>query len=158
MLLSVMPDRSHISLSPTAARPSLRPIQPPLLATFDKNALLCFQSLARSSQFAISQIPNIFCALRTLCEKHPGVGVPKHFQTADFAFSQLNPMESYSFARYRCNLFRILLFRKPPGGGGHALPLQPPFAISRAVGLNLFSPLDHSWEAHGEVGFRHRIG
>src|SRR5277367_2613213 len=104
-----MLDRS--SISARATRPSLRPIQPSSLSTFDKNAVLCYQPLAHSSQFAISHISNIFCALRTLCEKHPGVGVPKHSEIADFAFSALNPMESYSFARHRCNRFRILLFR-----------------------------------------------
>src|SRR5271165_6992879 len=41
-----------------------------------KTAILCFQCLTHSSQFTISPIPFIFLALRTLCQKHPGVGYP----------------------------------------------------------------------------------
>src|SRR5271163_1441035 len=39
-----------------------------------KNALLSFQSLTHSFQFAIPRIPCVINALRTLCAKHPGVG------------------------------------------------------------------------------------
>src|SRR5271168_2220094 len=110
-----MLERSPISA--TATQPSLRPIRPPSLATFNKNAVLYFESFGHSSEFASSRIPNIFCALRTLCEKHPGVGPVQSPQIAPLR-RLLNPMESHCFAKYVRNHFRITLFRKTPGGGG----------------------------------------
>src|SRR5271168_3745752 len=50
------------------------------LAPLRKNAILSFQHLTHSSQFAIPPIPRILLALQTLCQKHPGVGL-------DLAFS-----------------------------------------------------------------------
>src|SRR5277367_170454 len=40
-----------------------------------QNASLCFQSLTHSSQFTMRPISSVLLTLRTLCEKHPGVGV-----------------------------------------------------------------------------------
>ena len=49
---------------------------PPLFVKHAKSHSLSFQQVAHSSQFYFSCIPIIFCSLRTLCQKHPGVGVP----------------------------------------------------------------------------------
>src|SRR5271154_4445686 len=40
-----------------------------------KNAILYFQELAHSSQFTIPPIPRVLLRLRTLCQKHRGVGL-----------------------------------------------------------------------------------
>ena len=115
MLPFVMLDRSPISAR--AVRPSLRPIQPSSLAILGKNAALCFQSIAHSFQFAIPSISRTFCALRTLCEKHPGVGIWQASQISDPTIRPLNPMESHCFTMNLHNHFRITLFHRIPGGG-----------------------------------------
>src|SRR5271168_748203 len=110
-----MLDRSPLSAGVT--RPSFRPIRPTSLAIFDKNAALYFQSIAHSFQFVIPSISRIFCVLRTLCEKHPGVGIRQASQIAPL-LRTLNPIESHCFTIDPRNHFRITLFHRPPGGGG----------------------------------------
>ena len=83
-----------------------------------RNALLCFQSITHSLPFVIRHIPNIFCALRTLCEKHPGVGVATPFPIADFAFSVVTPMKSKRSTNNIRNHLRIKTFHDTPGGWG----------------------------------------
>src|SRR5277367_5473585 len=106
------------SISPRTARPPLRPTRPSSLATFPKNALLCFQSVAHSSQFTVARIPNNFYALRTLCQKHPGVGVATPFPIPDFPFPVVTSIESKRSTNNACNHLRIKTFHDTPGGWG----------------------------------------
>jgi len=92
-----------------------------------KTGLLYFQSFTHSSQFVKSNIPSIFLSLRTLCQKHPGVGSPLvHNFPAQLDLS-LNPIESIRFTNLPSNLpsnpFRILLFQ-------NMYPLTPLPSIS----------------------------
>ena len=141
-----MLDRSLISAR--VAQASLRPIRPSSLAIFGKIALLCFQSIAHSFQFVILSISRTFCALRTLCEKHPG-WVLRHAQIADFAFCVLNPMESRCFTMNPPNHFRITLFHRTLGGGGLNTSLSSPvrhFArLEAKLSLPVNSLLGGAW-------------
>jgi hypothetical protein len=56
----------------------------PALGVPRKNASLYFQSLAHSSQFTNPRISSIIFVLRTLCQKHPGVGVLRLRGTSPF--------------------------------------------------------------------------
>src|SRR5271170_5550270 len=90
------------------------------LAKYSQNAFLCFQSITHSFQFATPSISRTFCALRTLCQKHPGVGAAQISKIADPALRALNPIESHCFTMHPCNHFRITLFHRPPRGWGSA--------------------------------------
>ena len=100
------------------------------VSTNAKNATLCFQSLTHSSQFTIPPIPTTFYALRTLCQKHPGVGVRPYA----FSTTSLTPIESYSFAKCLPNSFRSTLFHNYPLGG--TLQAIPGVGIKRTVGAS----------------------
>ena len=73
-----------------------------------KDTILSFQSLTHSSQFTNRSIPSIFFALRTLCQKHRGVGSTS---PTEFFANRLTPTGSISFTDVPSNSFRILLFQ-----------------------------------------------
>jgi hypothetical protein len=101
-----------------------------------QNATLCFQPLAHSLQFANRDIPTIFLSLRTLCQKHPGVGVDPlpNFSGAKRP-RHTTPTESHCSTFAPSNPFRIYLFPKTP----HANPLQSiSFTKHRGSGPPIF--------------------
>jgi hypothetical protein len=101
-----------------------------------RNASLSFQRFAHSSQFKFSTISRIFLTLRTLCQKHPGVGVPPLAPLhSSLTTSLITPMESHSLPFVPCNSFRMIFFRKSRGSGGALLPsaTSPPAPL-RKVG------------------------
>ena len=128
------------------------------LVVVPKNAPFCFQSLTHSLQSQFLPILNRFCSLRTLCQKHPGVGVAPPAPIADFPFRALTRIESKRFTKNVRNHLRIKTFRDTPGGWVYALSLHRAFAISPVLTLNWISPRDYFLEAHGGLGFRHRFG
>lgn len=78
-----------------------------------KNAPLSFQPLTHSSEFTNRSIPSIFCAPRTLCQKHRSAGPTC---PTEFSANQLTLTESISFTDVPSNPFRILFFQNmyPP--------------------------------------------
>ncbi len=73
-----------------------------------KNASLSFQSLAHSFQFTYCDISSIFLALRTLCQKPPGVRVAS---TSKNPCAPLTPTKSMSFLSFTRNSNGIYLFQ-----------------------------------------------
>jgi hypothetical protein len=87
-----------------------------------RNTSLSFQRFAHSSQFKFSTISCIFLTLRTLCQKHPGVGVPPLAPLhSSLTTSLITPMESNSLPCVPCNSFRMIFFCKSPGAGSARL-------------------------------------
>src|SRR5277367_2331091 len=72
-----------------------------------QNTSLCFQSLTHSSQFTNRHIPSSLLALRTLCEKHPGVALASSTKFLPSSFeTPLTPAESNSFTHVPTNPIR----------------------------------------------------
>jgi len=124
--------RSPLSLKPA----TLRRYTVPLVRTSNltQTPSLYFQSLTHSSQFAKRDILSIFLGLRTLCEKHPGVGWAGVCKSSASPLTLVAPM---SYVNLSPNSFRILLFRRPPGGWG-------PHIILKTHGL----PFSHRSKQH----------
>ncbi len=99
---------------------SVAPINQPSRATLfslssrsHKIASLSFQSLAHASQFTYCDISSIFLALRTVCEKHPGVRLAS---AAKNPCAPLAPTKSISFLSFPRNSNGLYLFQNthPP--------------------------------------------
>ena len=98
-----------------------------------KNEILCLQSIANSSQFIKHHNPIIFCGLRTLWQKHPGV------VSLSFAKS-LTPIESKRFANTMPNPFRMRTIHDTPGGWATVVSSVFNFAPAANRFLNSRSP------------------
>jgi len=110
--------------SPLPIKPAtLRRCSVPLVRTSSRTQTpsLYFQSLTHSSQFARRDILSIFLGLRTLCEKHPRVASALPIKSSALPLTLVVPMCS---AKITPNSFRILLFRRPPGGWGPHIILK----------------------------------
>src|SRR5271156_5970785 len=65
-----------LTYSMFTSRPALQNATVRTLCALAKNTTLCFVTLTHSSQFCFSPNSREINRSRTLCEKHPGVGVP----------------------------------------------------------------------------------
>src|SRR5277367_6409680 len=126
---STFPHSAHILTFPSLHSREILPKRLPL-----------FQSITHSFQFATPSISRTFCALRTLCQKHPGVGAAQISKIADPALRALNPIESRCFAISPRNHFRITLFHRTPGGGGLRTSPSSPIRHFARVNAKLVLP------------------
>jgi len=102
----------------------------PMTCQSAQNAAVCFQSFTNSSQFTNRHIPGSLLALRTLCEKHPSVGLLSLTKFSPIKDYPLTPAESNSFTHVPSNFFRVYLFQ----GQYYLSPLLPISFVNRGGG------------------------
>jgi hypothetical protein len=119
-------------------------------ATKYKTRPIYFQSLTHSSRFTNRAISSIFLALRTLCQKHPGV--PLALLTK-FSRVSLTLIESICLGPAHSNPFRILLFKNT-----HAVTPLKTYSFTKQGGGGRPSALTCSRDGESSracsVGFR----
>src|SRR5277367_1489479 len=98
------------------------------LALTRQNAILCFQSLAHSSQFTKRKNPTIFCGLRTLWQKHPGVVSAFLSRSVQV---RLTPVKSKRYTKLVSNPLGMKPLHETPGVGV-PLPLSRKSFVSYA--------------------------
>jgi hypothetical protein len=91
------------------------PVSPTLCVNWCKIDSQSFQSLTHSFQFQCPLILFIFSTLRTLCEKHPGVGVHAHQIFSVFPTVALTTIESKRSTKRPPISFKMITFHHTPG-------------------------------------------
>ena len=96
-----------------------------------RSASLCFLNVTHVLPSTVCRIPNLFCHLRTFGKKHSGVVSISRTKRLTIP---VTPIESKCFTKNHSNLFRILLFRKHPGGGGpHIFRIKKDLVVSHLL-------------------------
>jgi len=97
---------------PTSPDPLQRRTPPSLFAITPQITDVCFQQVTHSSQNTKRSNSFGLFALRTLCQKHPGVGYPKlRVKFRHIPQSPITPTESCCSPNVPSKPFRILLFQ-----------------------------------------------